>query len=542
MVSIKVRSQLALAFGALAIMVLVVSTLSLSALSRSNAAFRSYVMGISTQADTAQTLRNAVNRRAIAARNLVLLTERSELAKEQAVVTQADEQVQRMLRQLQQLMAIETSPRAETLYQDIARIEGLYGPVARDIVALALRGEQNASITKMNEECRPLLEQLTGRLGAFVQYAQERSRAVEDEASERYATQRALLWSACVLAIALAMVAGLVITRSLTRALGAEPAELGAAAQRVASGDLSPLPTAVASRASTGSVLGSLGAMQSSLAAIVGQVRSTSDAIAAGAMQIASDSRDLSQRTEEQASALQQTAATMEALSSTVQHNAHNANQAHQLAQGASSIARDGGHVVLQVVGTMKAINESSKRIADITGVIDSLAFQTNILALNAAVEAARAGEQGRGFAVVATEVRSLAQRSAQASREIKALITSSVAQIEEGTVLADQAGASMHDMQGAIQRVANIVGEISAANSAQTTGVAQVSQAVGHMDDATQHNAALVQKNSQEAQALNDQAHALVTAMAQFKLQAGAVTQALDRPQTVQRYLKQPG
>jgi methyl-accepting chemotaxis protein len=540
MVSLKVRSKLTLAFSALAIMVLVVSILSLSALARSNAAFRSYVAGISAQADTAEALLNAVNRRAIAARNLVLLTERSELTKEQAVVTQADEQVQRMLRQLQQLIASEPSPNAETLYRDIARIEGQYGPVARDIVALALRGEQTASITKMNEQCRPLLEQLTGRLGAFVEYAQQRSRAVENEATERYATQRALLWGACALAIALAVLAGLAITRSLTRALGAEPAELGAAAQRVASGDLSPLPISDEDHSAMGSVLGSLAAMQASLAAIVGQVRSSSDAIATGATQIASDSCDLSQRTEAQATALQETAATMEALSTTVQHNAHNANQAHELAQGASSIASDGGRVVLQVVDTMKAINESSKRIADITGVIDSLAFQTNILALNAAVEAARAGEQGRGFAVVATEVRSLAQRSAQASREIKALITSSVAQIEEGTALADHAGTTMHEMQSAIQRVADIVGEISAANSAQSTGVAQVGQAVGHMDEATQQNAALVQKNSQEAQALNEQAHALVAAMEQFKLQTGATLPALEGPRAAQRYLTQ--
>jgi methyl-accepting chemotaxis protein len=538
MFSFKVRSQLALAFGALAIMVLLVSVLSLSALSRSNAEFRHYVTGISAQADTAEALRNAISRRAIAARNLVLLTDRSELAHEKTVVVQADEQVQQLLTHLHQLISQEASTHADALYQDIARTEGKYGPVAREIVALALRGEQTASITQMNELCRPLLEKLTQHLGAFVQYAQERSRAVEIEAAQRYNTQRTLLWSACALAITLALVAGLAITRSLTRALGAEPTELGAAARQVASGNLSPLQVSLTSNAASSGVLGSLSAMQKSLATMVGQVRATSDAIAASATQIAVDSRLLSERTDEQANALQETAATMESLSATVQHNAHNASQANQLAQGASTIASNGNQAVLQVVGTMKAINESSKRIADITGVIDSLAFQTNILALNAAVEAARAGEQGRGFAVVATEVRSLAQRSAQASREIKALITHSVTQIEEGTALADNAGATMHEMQAAIQRVADIMGDISAANSAQSTGVAQVEQAVSHMDEVTRQSAGMVQKTSEEAQALNDQAHALVTAMAQFKLQSGAETLQLSPPQPAQRYL----
>jgi methyl-accepting chemotaxis protein len=259
--------------------------------------------------------------------------------------------------------------------------------------------------------------------------------------------------------------------------------------------------------------------MQASLMSVVSNVRANSESVATASAQIAQGNQDLSQRTEEQASALQETAASMEQLSSTVKQNADNARQANQLAQGATGVAVKGGEVVSQVVTTMKGINDSSKKIADIISVIDGIAFQTNILALNAAVEAARAGEQGRGFAVVASEVRNLAGRSAEAAKEIKQLITASVERVEHGTALVDQAGETMTEVVGAIQRVTDIMGEISAASIEQSAGVSQVGEAVSQMDQVTQQNAALVEESAAAAESLKSQARALVQAVAFFNL-----------------------
>jgi methyl-accepting chemotaxis protein len=251
----------------------------------------------------------------------------------------------------------------------------------------------------------------------------------------------------------------------------------------------------------------------------VGTVRGNAESVATASAQIAQGNQDLSGRTEQQASALQQTAATMEQLGTTVRHNADSAQQANRLAQGASSVAVQGGEVVGKVVSTMQAISDSSRKIGDIIGVIDGIAFQTNILALNAAVEAARAGEQGRGFAVVASEVRSLAQRSADAAKEIKALIGRSVEQVEQGTALVDQAGKTMNDIVGSIQRVSDIVAEIDSASVEQSSGISQVGQAVTQMDQSTQQNAALVEQSAAAAESLRAKAQQLVQLVAVFKL-----------------------
>ncbi len=279
-------------------------------------------------------------------------------------------------------------------------------------------------------------------------------------------------------------------------------------------------------------LLAALEEMRMSLTRVVSRVRSNSDSVATASAQIAQGNHDLSQRTEEQASALQQTAATMDELGSTVKNNADNALQANQLAIGASEVAGRGGEVVGQVVQTMKGINDSSKKIADIIAVIDGIAFQTNILALNAAVEAARAGEQGRGFAVVAGEVRSLAQRSAEAAKEIKTLITDSVEQVEQGTTLVGQAGTTMEEIVTAIRRVNDIVAEISAASAEQSSGVSQVGQAVSQMDQATQQNAALVEESAAAAESLRQQAEQLVQAVSAFKvIQDAALATASPKP-----------
>ena len=289
-------------------------------------------------------------------------------------------------------------------------------------------------------------------------------------------------------------------------------------ADRVRDGDLTQ-PVLDTARDEFSPLLQALQQMQDGLARVVGKVRQGADGVATASTEISSGNQDLSHRTEQQASSLQQTAASMEQLGGTVRQNADNAGQANQLALGASRVARDGGAVVAEVVGTMKGIHESSRRIADIIGTIDGIAFQTNILALNAAVEAARAGEQGRGFAVVAGEVRSLAQRSAEAAREIKGLINASVEQVERGNSLVERAGSTMDEVVAAIQRVTDIMGEISSASAEQSSGVQQVGQTVTLMDQATQQNAALVEQSAASAETLRQQAQQLVQAVAVFKL-----------------------
>ena len=324
-----------------------------------------------------------------------------------------------------------------------------------------------------------------------------------------------------VLLVVVLLAVSLLIGRSMVRQLGGEPAYATDVAQRIAAGDLTVKITL--KKGDKTSMLSAINAMRDGLAGIVERVRAGSESVATASAQIAQGNQDLSSRTEEQASALEQTAASMEELSSTVKQNADNARQANQLALSASTVAVQGGQVVGQVVETMKGINDSSKRIADIISVIDGIAFQTNILALNAAVEAARAGEQGRGFAVVASEVRSLAQRSAEAAKEIKGLIDTSVQRVEQGTVLVDKAGTTMTEVVNSIKRVTDIMGEISAASSEQSSGVAQVGEAVSQMDKATQQNAALVEESAAAADSLKDQAQQLVQVVAVFKLGHGS-------------------
>jgi methyl-accepting chemotaxis protein len=363
-----------------------------------------------------------------------------------------------------------------------------------------------------------VIDEVTGALDKLNKFYFEAGAAAATMAHSVFAQSKlamlALLGAALLIGTGLAWG----ITRHLLGQLGGEPQAAAAVAQAVAEGDLRSAITV--KPGDTHSVMAQLKAMQQALAQAVSSVRLGSESVATASAQIAQGNQDLSGRTEQQASALQQTAATMEELGSTVRNNADNARQANQLAQGASAVAVKGGGMVGQVVETMKGINQSSRKIADIIGVIDGIAFQTNILALNAAVEAARAGEQGRGFAVVASEVRSLAQRSAEAAKEIKSLITASVERVEQGTAQVDDAGRTMEEIVGAIQRVSDIVGEISAASLEQSSGVSQVGEAVTQMDRATQQNAALVEESAAAAMSLQQQARQLVQAVAAFKLQ----------------------
>ncbi|WP_420475154.1 methyl-accepting chemotaxis protein [Noviherbaspirillum sp. ST9] len=318
-----------------------------------------------------------------------------------------------------------------------------------------------------------------------------------------------------VLAIFLPII--LLLVRGITRQLGGEPDAAAAVARRVAGGDLSAPITVTSGDAD--SLMAQLKAMQESLVSVVGDVRRNSDGVATASAEIAQGNADLSARTESQASALEETAASMEELSGTVKQNADSAHQANQLALNARTVAVQGGEVVAQVVDTMKGINDDSRRIAEIISVIDGIAFQTNILALNAAVEAARAGEQGRGFAVVASEVRSLAGRSADAAKEIKTLIGASVARVEHGAALVDQAGCTMTEVVSAIKHVTDLMAEINAASNEQSMGVAQVGEAVQQMDQVTQQNAALVEEMAAASDSLRSQAEELVQAVSVFNL-----------------------
>ena len=368
-------------------------------------------------------------------------------------------------------------------------------------------------------------DEVIGALDKLTKYNFDGGKAAAQEAGAVYVQAQRLVTALLVLTLLLGALLGRMFTRQLLRQLGAEPREASNLAQGVAAGDLSVRIDL--KPGDTNSLMAQLKAMQGSLAQVVGNVRQNAEGVASASAQIAQGNADLSQRTEEQASALEETAASMEELSSTVKQNADNAKQANQLALSASGVAVKGGEVVGQVVDTMKGINASSKKIADIISVIDGIAFQTNILALNAAVEAARAGEQGRGFAVVASEVRSLAGRSADAAKEIKSLINASVERVEQGTLLVDQAGVTMTEVVASIRRVTDIMGEISAASVEQSSGVAQVGEAVAQMDQATQQNAALVEESAAAAESLKGQAEQLVQSVAVFKLAQGAAAPA---------------
>jgi methyl-accepting chemotaxis protein len=515
----SVKARLYSAFGTLTVVVMVVAGMSLKSLNDSNARFSGFVSGIDARANIAQQVRTAVDRRAIAARNMALVTKPDEFQLEKDAEAQAQQDVQTNLAKLNQLIASgnDVSDQARDMVKEINRIEGDYTPVAQAIVALAVANRRDEAIAKIDNDCRPLLAALVKATDAYEAYTRTRADQLVEASADQYAVQRGILIGTCVAAIALSLLLGFLIARGLIRSLGAEPGVLSDLTQRVAGGDLSAV--AGAAQAPAGSVLSSMGRMQASLVELIARVRTAADSIATGSSQIAAGNIDLSSRTEQQASSLQETASSMDELTSTVKQNAENSQQASVLSANASDVAVKGNHVVSQVVQTMGEISTSSTRIADITSIIEGIAFQTNILALNAAVEAARAGEQGRGFAVVASEVRSLAQRSSSAAKEIKDLIAESVAKIQGGSERASEAGKTMSEITQAVARVTDIMGEIAAASIEQSRGIEQVNQAITQMDSVTQQNAALVEQATAASKSLEGQGHQLNQAIAFFKL-----------------------
>jgi methyl-accepting chemotaxis protein len=396
------------------------------------------------------------------------------------------------------------------------------------IVALA-KQDQAAAIAALNGSETPLWRKIRADLIDIIKNAD--AAVATTKADLAAGTQSKLAVTLVLGAAALAIGAGVSfwLTRNIMRQLGGEPDAAAAIAARIAAGDLTER-IHVDDERNTASLMYAMRTMQSGLARLVEQVRQGTEAMTTASHEIAAGNIDLSARTEQQASSLEETAASMEELTSTVQHNGDSLKEANKLAGCASDVALKGGAVVNEVVATMDSISAASKRIADITGVIDGIAFQTNILALNAAVEAARAGEQGRGFAVVASEVRNLAQRSASAAKEIKALISDSVERIDSGNRLVGVAGATMEEVVSSVRQVSEIIGEIALAGQEQSSGIAQVNQAVAQMDLVTQQNAALVEEAAAAADSMQAQARELSAVVSTFRLAADAAADRASR------------
>ncbi|WP_453934564.1 methyl-accepting chemotaxis protein [Acidovorax temperans] len=511
MKNLKISTRLS---GAFALLVLMLVGLAVAAMAQLSS-MRAATVEISEIWLPSIGAVNAFNTETVALRSIILnhIMNTDDAAKakiEQQLIAGREKQMQ--LRKKYE--ALINSPEEKELYDEFASNWTKYIAANDTALAHSRKNESDQARAIMEGESAKLFAISKEILDKLVKLNADGAAQSKNDADTTYTTARNMLLITAALAIALAIAAAVWLIRSITAPL-ARAVEV---ADRVAGGDLTA-HIDVDSRDETGQLLSALQRMQQSLVRTVSVVRQNSESVASASAQIASGNNDLSARTEQQASALEETAASMEELGSTVRQNADNARTANQLAVNASTVATQGGEVVAEVVETMKGINASSNKIADIISVIDGIAFQTNILALNAAVEAARAGEQGRGFAVVASEVRSLAGRSAEAAKEIKSLIMASVERVEQGTLLVDKAGATMTEVVTAIRRVTDIMGEISAASSEQSAGVGQVGEAVTQMDQATQQNAALVEEMAAAAASLNTQAGELVQAVAVFKL-----------------------
>ena len=450
-----------------------------------------------------------------AARNVVLLPDPAAKKQEVATIDAARTHNGELLKQLDNSIK---SERGDRLFAVVTAARTPYNAAVQRVVDQGLKGESDSARDLLVGETHKLQMQYAAALDGLIAFQKELMSGSAKSTDDLVDFAAIAVLVAAAGAIAVGAALAWLITRSVVTPIQ----QAVNAAETVAAGDLR-LHLATTRKDEAGQLLGALQRMNDALVGIVGTVRGNADSVATASGQIAQGNADLSQRTEEQASNLQETAASMEELSATVNHNTDTARQAAQLAGSAARVAESGGQVMGQVVDTMAQITESSKKIADIIGTIDGIAFQTNILALNAAVEAARAGEQGRGFAVVAGEVRALAQRSAAAAREIKALINTSVERVEAGNTLVGEAGHTMGEVVGQVQRVADLISEISAASGEQSKGLGQIGEAVNQLDQVTQQNAALVEESAAAAESLRIQASQLAETVAAFKLDAAA-------------------
>ncbi|WP_409159863.1 methyl-accepting chemotaxis protein [Pectobacterium sp. B2J-2] len=473
-----------------------------------------------------QDVKDNVNTISRAVRNIALMDNHHEMEQEHQRIESLQEQ---NLEILEALYTRAVSPEAREHVQNLMSLSPAYREALNKAINLGLSGQSEAARKMIFTEMRDTQDDVFKALDEMI--AVQKNLTVETaDTSDRQATNAGtLMLIAAGLAALLGALIAWSITRRIKKQLGGEPVYAVEIAQQVAQGNL-----ALAIELTPGdnrSVLAAMAQMRDSLSQTVDQVRQSSESIATGANQIATGNTDLSQRTEEQASNLQETAASMEQMNTTIKQNTDTVNLASELAQSASTTASKGGDVVNNVVTTMEDITASSHKIGDIIGVIDGIAFQTNILALNAAVEAARAGEQGRGFAVVAGEVRSLAQRSASAAKEIKELIEESVAKVEAGSLLVNDAGVTMGEIVKQVHRVAELLNEIGVTTREQSQGISQVNDAVNQLDAVTQQNAALVEESATAADSLSEQARRLVELMSVFRL--GNTPVQTVRPQT---------
>jgi methyl-accepting chemotaxis protein len=416
---------------------------------------------------------------------------------------------------------LQTTPQEKEMYAQLQEMWARYMIEDGKIRSAGRANDDDQAKALLRGESNKLIVAIRAHIDKIVDMYTAGGQAAAVEGNQRYTSSRAWILALVLGSIVLGAAGAFAITRWLMRGLGGEPDYATGIVSRIAAGDLSvQVETRAGDRSS---LLFAMKSMRDNLANIVGDVRGATGTIAQASSEIAGGNLDLSSRTEQQASSLEETAASMEQLTATVKQNAEHASQANKLADSAAGIAQKGSSMVAQVVDTMSVIHTSSRKVVDIIGVIDGIAFQTNILALNAAVEAARAGEQGRGFAVVATEVRNLAQRSAAAAKEIKELIGNSVQQVEAGNELVSQAGETMAEVLQSVQRMHSIMTEISAASREQSAGIEQVNQAITQMDQVTQQNAALVQQAAGTAQDLQEQAGALDRLVSVFRLEQQA-------------------
>ncbi|WP_374358856.1 methyl-accepting chemotaxis protein [Pseudoduganella danionis] len=465
-------------------------------------------------------MRNNVGDRITSLRVLTLMTDAGDMEPEMNRIKELATKYADAQTKLSSQFALEASAEEKALLATVKEQEAIAMPAIAKASEMWLANKAEDATKVLIKEIRPAQKKWMAALEQLAALEDKMNEQVKDDAAAGFSSARNFMIIMGLLAVAISMVAAYVITRGLLKQLGGEPDYTASIAGAIANGDLSISINTEGQ--DQDSLLAEMKEMRNSLVDIVGQVRSGTETIGTASREIAAGNIDLSSRTEMQASSLEKTASAMEELTSTVKQNADNAREANQLASAASDVALRGGKVVSEVVDTMSSIDASAKKIVDIIGVIDGIAFQTNILALNAAVEAARAGEQGRGFAVVASEVRNLAQRSAGAAKEIKMLIDDSVEKVGAGTKLVGQAGVTMEEVVSSVRRVTDIMSEIANASQEQSAGIEQVNHSIIEMDAMTQQNAALVEEAAAAAQSLQDQANELARVVSIFKLTEG--------------------
>ncbi|MES2264833.1 MAG: methyl-accepting chemotaxis protein [Pseudomonadota bacterium] len=521
--NLKVGQRLGFSFAVIIVLLLAMATLSLVRVAGLNAELMLTNEDRYPKTVLTHAVKDKLNEIARNMRNLLLMSDAASMQKEVTNIEESGKVIQVSLEQLDKSI---TSVDGRANLEAVTALRPRFNAAGAAFLKLVEQDKKDEARAYLLAELRPIQMDYMAALDKVVAFQSKLMRESAQRAeSQAESTQYAIILLALAATVIAAFVA-LAATRSITVPLG----KAVRVARRVADGDLGSV-IAVHSTDETGQLLLALKEMNASLFNIISQVRAGSDTIASASGQIASGNLDLSARTEQQAGSLEETASSMEELTATVKQNAEHARQANELATSASEVAVKGGAVVTQVVRTMESISMSSKKIVDIIGVIDGIAFQTNILALNAAVEAARAGEQGRGFAVVASEVRNLAQRSASAAQEIKHLIDDSVSQVDAGSRLVGQAGDTMHDIVTSVQRVTDIMADISAASMEQEAGIGQINQAISEMDAVTQQNSSLVEQAASAASALQEQAGTLAQLVGTFRLDGGGASPAAGRP-----------